>query len=289
MAGLTIRPMVADDIVGAEATWHAAINGMRAASGQPVEERTDDSTRQTQGRIGYLLGTDPDGSWVAVDGAGEVVGLAQALVREDVWVLSKLGVAPGGQTQGTGKALLDAALGYGTDVGVGLIFCSRDPRAMRRYTRAGFDLNPSMSASGPVDRRLARDADVRQGTGDDLELVATLDRLARGGSRRPEVDVLLGEGCQLWVLDGRGYAVMDGAKLQVLAADDEKSAVALLRTCLAESPGNEPAELKWMTAGQQWAIHVALEAGLVLQPSGPVMTRGMSGTPPWSLPSGAFG
>src|SRR5207302_6182063 len=124
---------------------------------------------------------------------GQVVGLSQALVREDLWVLSLLGVSPRGQDHGTGKALLDAALGYGREAPGGLILCSRDPRAARRYSRAGFDLHPSVTAWGRVQRRRLwqPSARVLEGTAADAGLAAELDRRLRGGPHGPDLGRLL--------------------------------------------------------------------------------------------------
>src|SRR4051812_33458123 len=63
------------------------------------------------GRCEHLRTTDPDGSWVAVrDGA--VVGSSVALVRDGVWALSLLAVAPDMQGTGVGAPLMQSALGY---------------------------------------------------------------------------------------------------------------------------------------------------------------------------------
>jgi GNAT superfamily N-acetyltransferase len=44
-----------------------------------------------------------------------------------------------------------------------------------------------------------------------------------------------------------------------------------------------------VTAGQQWAITVLIQAGVELQPYGPVMVRGMLGPPSPYIPSGGYG
>ena len=53
-------------------------------------------------------------------------------------------------------------------------------------------------------------------------------------------------------------------------------------------PG-ETVEINWLTAGQQWAITVLIQAGVELQPYGPVMVRGMPGPPSPYIPSGGYG
>jgi ribosomal protein S18 acetylase RimI-like enzyme len=280
--------MTGDDVAPAQEVWAEAFATMRAAYGLPAEAGAG-SAERTRERIGHLLATDPGGSWVAEGEDGTVVGLAQALVRDDLWVLSLLGVATARQDRGTGKALLDAAVGYGRDVANGLILCSRDPRAARRYLRAGFRLNPSVTAWGKVDRRrLPAVPGVRPGTPGDLDAVADLDRRARHGAHGPDLDHLLTEGCRLWVLDGRGYTLARGGKPVFLAAEDEQAARDLLYACLAQAGPDDDVEVNWITAPQQWALEVALDVGLDLHPVGPVMTRGMP-VPCLYLPSGAYG
>jgi GNAT superfamily N-acetyltransferase len=284
--------MAKEDVPGAEQVWYAASSAMRTVHHLPVESRTPEIVQRLEERIAHLLSTDPDGSWVAIDeDGGRVVGLSQAFVREDLWVLSLLGVSPVCQDRGTGKALLEAALGYGRKTPVGLILCSRDPRAARRYTLAGFDLHPAITAWGRVKRERLRPPfpEVREGTAADAGLVARLDRRLRGGPHGPDLEHLLGEGCRLLVLPDRGYAVARVAEPVFLAAVDEPSATDLLLAVLAGAGDDEVVEIGWLTASQQWAIRVALEVGLELHPVGPVMTRGLDTPPAPYLPSGAFG
>lgn len=288
-SGVLVRPMTPGDVPAAERVWHGAFSAMRSVYHLPVEERTPEGARRMEARIGYLLSTDPGGSWVAVDGDGAVVGLSQALVRDELWILSLLGVAPGCQNRGAGKALLDAAVSYGRSASRGLILCSRDPRAARRYLRAGFDMHPSVTALGPVDRRrVPATPNVREGTAADLELAAALDRKLRGGAHGADLGHLLSEGCELLVHPDRGYVLVRGAKPVFLAAAGEAEATELLWAALARAEG-ETLEVNWITAAQQWAFRTVVEAGLELHPLGPVMVRGMSGPPPTYLPSGAYG
>lgn len=289
-AGVDVRPMTAADVPAAEQVWHEASSTMRATHHLPVEERTAESARRMEARLAHLLATDAGGSWVAVDGSGSVVGLSQAFVRDDLWVLSLLGVSPGHQDRGAGAALLQAAVSYGPETPRGMILCSRDPRAARRYLRAGFDMHPSVTAWGPVDRsRVPATPGVREGTAADLELAASLDRRLRGGAHGPDLEHLLTEGCELLVHPGRGYVLVRGAKPVFLAADGEAEATELLWAALARADGGEVLEVNWITAAQQWALRTVVEAGLELHPVGPVMLRGVSALPPAYLPSGAYG
>ena len=71
-----------------------------------------------------------------------------SLVREDIWVLSLLGVLPGQQDTGVGRRLLEAAVDYGRHARVGLILTSRDPRAARRYAMSAVIQRASASYFG---------------------------------------------------------------------------------------------------------------------------------------------
>jgi ribosomal protein S18 acetylase RimI-like enzyme len=290
MDGVEVRPMTDADVPDAERVWYDASSTMRASYHLPVEDRTDEVARHMETRIAHLLATDPGGSWVAVDGSGAVIGMAQAFVRDDLWVLSLLGVSPRFQDRGAGKALLDAAVSYGRGAPRGLILCSRDPRAARRYLRAGFDMHPPVTGWGAVDRRrVPATPNVRAGTVADLELVAALDRRLRGGAHGPDLEHLLAEGCDLLVHPGRGYVVVRRAKPVFLAAEGEAEATELLWAALARAEDGETVEVNWITSPQQWALRAVAEAGLELHPVGPVMVRGMSGPPRNYLPSGAYG
>src|SRR5882672_5849678 len=234
--------MTYDDVAGAEQAWHRAHSTLRASYHQPNEARTEESAQRMESRIAHLLGTDPFGSFVAVDGAdGRIVGVAQALRREELWVLSLLGVSPDAQDRGVGRARLDAALEYGKDVRFGLILCSRDPRAARRYSLAGFDLHPAMSARGNVDRRRlpSRSSAVREGTADDAEIAADLDRRVRRGRHGADLEYLLSQGCRFVVLGDRAYAVARGATPMFLSAATAEDAAELLVAVLSDAEPDE--------------------------------------------------
>ena len=287
---MKLRPMESTDVGAAEEVWADAFTTMRVSHSLPIDPRTAESIARMHSRMAHLLHTDPEGSWVAQDESGKVVGFTQALVRDKFWVLALLGVSPGCQEQGTGTSLLNTALAYGSRELPGMIMASRDPRAMRAYSRAGFDLQPAVAARGQVStHRLARAARVRDGRSRDYEFMGALDRRARGSDRRVDIEYLLDNGCRLLVIEGEGFIVAGGGRPMMLSADNEQAAVDLLSACFAEADPNEVIEVSWITAAQQWAITVALDAGLTLQPTGPLMTRGMASPPPYYMPSGMHG
>lgn len=291
VAVATIRSMEPEDVSGAELAWHEANSAIRAHFHLPPVERSPDSVAHTSDRLAYLQRTDPAGCWVAVDEqSGEVIGIAASFVRDELWVLSLLGVSPDFQGNGTGKALLDAALTSGKECNYGMIMSSRDPRAVRRYLRADFQLHPAVAAWGRVERRNLRRVDsVREGTSRDLEFATQLDRSIRSAAHGPDLEQLIEEGCVFLVAPDQGYVVARESGVVLLAAASEESAAELLHAGLAIAGEGDEVDLSWITGGQQWAMHIALEVGLELHGAGHVMLRGMAQPPAHYLPSGAFG
>jgi GNAT superfamily N-acetyltransferase len=315
------RPMTSADIHESAALFVESIGAVVEQHRLPGDADPPASSVRSarlERRIAHMLGTDPRGAWVAVEG-GRVVGLAQAVMRQGLWILSLLGVARDRQDRGIGRMLLEQAVGYGPLNAPGLIYSSPDPRAMRRYVRAGFALHPSAFAVGSVPRgSIPQEPAVRRGGTDDLDLVAGVDRLLRGAPHGPDVEYLLGTGVHLLVLDDVGYALVAPGtpgsagspgvpgSLVVLGATDEVAARALLRASLAElSLPEDPApvgsraagsanvavelRVEWLTAMQQWAFEECSDLGLVFRSSGAVMVRGRPGPLTPYVPSGAFG
>jgi hypothetical protein len=90
------------------------------------------------------------------------------------------------------------------------------------------------------------------------------------------------------VLDDRGYAVVKGGGLRLLAAVDDEAARDLLRAVLAATPPGVEATVEWITSSQAWAVEPVLDAGLELSNSGAVYLRGDVGPFRPYLPSGAY-
>ena len=285
-----MRLMTADDIDKAREVQVSSFSDYGRQHGEeiPTEVPADAIERQ-RGRFRHFVTNDPEGSWVAeVDGV--VVGTALALRRESLWGLSLLAVEPSYQSHGVGRRLLDATLGYADGVATAVILSSEDPRAMRAYAVAGFDLHPQVEAKGAVDRallpRLSRvvDADVSR-----AEWADDVDRLVRGAARGPDHGLMNAQG-QMYVVDdvdGRGYCYVrfDGRLVTVAATDDETATELLWRYLACDRPGEHG--IDHITAGQQWAVQVALAARMRLSPAGPVYWRGRQ-PPPSYLPDGAY-
>ena len=238
-------------------------------------------------RIQQLLERDPGGAWVAEEDGG-VVGAALALDREGLWGLSLLVVLPEHQSSGIGRALLERSLDYagGGERGA-IILASPDVRALRAYARAGFEAHPCFCAEG---RPTVGEppASVRDGDERDLPLTETVDRAVRGAPHGSDIGAFLRSHSRLFVVPERGYAVVGGGGIKLLAALDEDAARDLLLAALAATPPDEEVEVDWITAAQQWAVAPILEAGLVLKPGGAVFVRGDVGPFRPYLPSGAY-
>lgn len=292
---VTFRPMTDADVPAAVHAFDSGFLAMLARHSLPVTRNTIEDEQRRQTRTRHFLSTDPGGSWVAED-EGVVVGMSQSFVRENYWTLSQLGTLPGRQGRGVGRELLRLALTHGDPSSPGTIQCSRDPKAMALYTSFGFVLHPVVAAWGTMrPGAVERPASVirfepDQVTERELEIVTAIDRAVRGSARTVDiVSMLTQPGCRLLLHGGDGYAVARDDRVVALAARDETSATLVLQAMLAEAPAGETIEISWLTAAQQWAIRVIVDAGIELQPYGPVMVRGMAEPPAPYIPSGGYG
>jgi len=239
--------------------------------------------------IGHLLATDPGGAFVAEED-GDVVGFAQAARRERLWVLGKLFVLPSAQEIGIGKRLLDLAVAYGSDLPAGCICSTPDPRALRSYGQlAGCELHPMLTATGVPRREGIADATgIRAGTSADLEFAAEVDREIRQGTHGPDFEYLLEHDCTLFIVNARGYAFAGESGPQIVAALDDEAAADLLRACLHSCKDGADVQIPRIGGGHQWALRVALEAGLVISPGGALVIRNNRAASAAYLPDNVF-
>lgn len=287
---IDVRPLRLDDVPAAAASSYVTFAALDAASGEPAPEHTDEVRRRGEARVVHLLGTDPDGAWAAVDG-DRLVGVALASRRGPLWFLSLLTVEPAMQGAGLGRRLLDAALTTSRDAPAGLICSSEDPRALRRYALAGFDLLPAYRGRGTVDRTLLPVVDgVREGSWDaDRERVEALALQVRGAPLGPDADNFAAMGARLIVAEGpqgAGYAVARGHAVRPVAATTPAAARALLVEGLAGVEGEITVD--FATSPQQWAIEVMLALRLPFRPADSLAVRGFAPRLPY-LPDGAYG
>ena len=277
----------------AEAVYHAASNALfESPEGEEMlRRRTPEEVKNRIERHKHLLRHDPEGAWVA-EYDGRISGVAISLVRERVWILSLFAVDAAHRKTGVGGQLLQRALAYANGCKGAMIASSQHPAAMRSYARAGFDLHPTLTASGVVRREFVpAGLAVRDGEAQDLELAAEVDRAVRGAAHGPDLEQMIETGCRLLVAEGpsgRGYAAERAGSPAVLAATAPEVAQDLLWACLEGTPPGEKAEVDWISGRQNWAVPVVLEAGLSLSPFGPICTRGELGPLTPYLPSGPF-
>jgi predicted N-acetyltransferase YhbS len=278
---MRVRPLRPEDAEEARVAACAALP-------PPAELSPEQVQRFWSTRLERLQRADPGGCWAAEDDAGRVVGCALSLVRDGIWGLSFLAVHPDLQARGLGRQLLDAALTHAGGAKAGIIASSSDPKAMRRYARAGFDLRPCVSAGGIVDRR-ALPAGLRSTSTDDLELAGALGREIRGGAYAPEdLAVYLACGGVALRHGDDGIALALEGSPSIVVARTEEAAADLLWSCFASGPPGGTVHADFVMAGQDWAIRTALDAGLALSPDGPMFTRGELGPlRPW-IPAGTF-
>jgi len=289
MDDVGIRSMSAGDIAGVQEVSHAALLEAGRAYGWEMSELDDAARQRGRRRLAHLLDHDPAGAFVA-DRAGEVVGVGLATRRGPLWFLSLLAVATGAQSQGIGRRLLEATM---TTLGeAGALCASSDPRALRRYWRAGFALAPAFEAKGELDRRtIPAIAGVREGSFDsDREFVEHVATLQRGAPHGVDIDYYAGADRRLLVTDtvaGQGYVVCDDAGPAVLAASGADAATRLLWSALAEA--TKPADVLWLSHDQRWAIDVVLEARLSLSLVGCRCLKSPGGPMSPYLPNGSLG
>ncbi|WP_435242068.1 GNAT family N-acetyltransferase [Streptomyces cucumeris] len=280
----------------AEAVWEvvsAAFGDTAALAG--LDGWPPEYVAEVHDRNRHLARSDPGGCWLAVDDGGMPLGAALSTRREGTWGLSMFAVLPRAQRQGVGRELLAATLLYGRGCLRGIICGSEDPRAVATYRRAGFALHPAMRLRGTVGpetkaRLSPPDGAVHEGVARHRDLLDSVDRRTRGGAHGADHELLMAQRRLLVVDDlaGSGYCyVGEDGKVELLAATSRRLAKRLLTAALLCLPEGTDARVPGLTAEQQWAVDVGLEAGLELSTGGYVCLRGMPPPAPY-IPSGTF-
>lgn len=261
--------------LSAEAFYELDVRIRRPHETEPAKRPAEQAEKWNR-RTRRFLDTDPEGCVVAVDEHG-LAGFATSIRRDDaVWALATYAVRPGLQGQGVGKRILSLAAQHGADCPRWMLSASDDPKAVRRYRLAGFDLHPQMVLWGQVDRSaLPAVGGLRQGSLDDVGLLDSIDRLARGAGHGPDHETLASMGTLVVDTAGRGYAYAGASGPALLAALDEETAVRLLWECLARTT-DERAVVGHVTAANQWATDVGLACRLSLGTDGYLGVRGMA-------------
>lgn len=275
---LTIRPFREDDLPAAVELWAGAFD---------VELPDDEARANTAARLAFSVRSDPHGSHLA-ERDGRMVGLAQAIQRERLWVLSSLAVRPGSRGRGAGRLLLERSLGYG-DADCRLVVSSNDPRALALYAGAGLSVRPTLQAEGQVRHgALARSTRPREGAEKDVPGLAEISREVRGAPHTAEIRYALENGARL-LLGQEGFVVVrPGSGLWLLVAREEDEARMLLAHALDAVGRCDRPLIRWITEEQRWAIELAEAAGLEITPYGALCVGGEPGPLRPFIPSGPF-
>jgi GNAT superfamily N-acetyltransferase len=282
MADVHIRPMRDEDVADADRVCLDVL--YTTFSGEDEGER---AARQ-HARIRHLLNTDPGGSWVA-EHDGRVAGVALALIREGVWGFSLFGVAEALQGRGVGRDLFARCWEYGAGARGHLVLSTTNPQAMGIYAHTGVPIRPCVAAAGIPDLSRAPDVDDVVDAGEaGIALADAIGRELRGAGHGRDLPVPMAHGARLLVYEDRAFALARGSNLIALGArDDEAARHALWGYIVAAGPG-ATVNVDFLTAGQDWALPVCLDARLALSPDGPMFAGGALGPLAPYIPSGAY-
>jgi ribosomal protein S18 acetylase RimI-like enzyme len=277
-----IRPMRAEDVAAADRVCLEVLYGPVAAEEEPVR-----ATRQ-HARIRHILETDPGGCWVA-EHNGRVEGVGLSLVREGIWGFSLFGVAAAVQGRGVGRALFDRCWRYGADARGHLILSSTNPQAITIYGRTGLPIRPCVAFAGIPDLSRAPALDGVEDAGEaGIALADAIGREVRGAGHGRDLPVALAGGARLLVLEDRAFGVIRGGNVMLLGARDEDAAQRVLWALLQTAGPGATVNVDFLTAGQDWALPVCLDAGLLPSPDGPMFAGGDLGPLAPYVPSGAY-
>jgi len=239
-------------------------------------------------RIRHLLSTDPGGSWVA-EHDGRVEGVALALIREGVWGFSLFGVAEALQGRGVGRELFARCWAYGEGARGRIVLSSTNPQAMGTYARTGLPIRPCVAAAGIPDLERAPDVDDVVEAGEaGLDVADAIGRALRGAGHGRDLPVPMAHGARLLVFEDRAFAVARASNLIMLGARDEAAAQHMLWAVFAGAGPGATVNVDFLTAGQDWALPVCLDARLSLSPDGPMFAGGTLGPLAPYIPSGAY-
>jgi GNAT superfamily N-acetyltransferase len=282
MSDVVIRPMRAEDVADADRVCTEVLYSVSPGDDEQVR-----AARQ-HARIRHLVATDPGGSWVA-EHDGRVQGVALSLVREGVWGFSLFGVAEALQGAGVGRDLFARCWEYGAGARGHIILSSANPAAMSIYAHTGLPIRPCVAAAGVPDLSRAPDLDGLHDAGQaGIEVADAIGRELRGAGHGRDLAVPMAHGARLLVYEERAFALARGGNIIMLGARDEQAAQLMLWSLFVTAGPGTTVNVDFLTAGQDWALPVCLDARLVLSPDGPMFAGGALGPLAPYIPSGAY-
>jgi hypothetical protein len=98
----------------------------------------------------------------------------------------------------------------------------------------------------------------------------------------------MAHGARLLVFRDRAFALVRDGVVALLAARDEQAARRLLWGALIDAGPGATVSVDFLTAGQDWAVGVCVDARLPLTPDGPMFAGGALGPLAPYIPSGAY-
>ena len=284
MRDVCIRPMRDDDVVDADRVCAQVLYAQFPGAGETEAAR---AARQ-HARIRHIVETDPDGCWVA-EHEGRVAGVGLSLIREGVWGFSLFGVAEALQGRGIGRELFARCWEYGAGARGHIILSSPNPPAMATYARTGLAIRPCVAAAGIPDLERAPGLDGVEDAGEaGIPLADAIGRELRGAGHGRDLPVPMAHGARLLVYQDRAFGLARGGTVSLLGARDEEAARRVLWGVFLTAGPGATVSVDFLTAGQDWALPVCLDARLPLSPDGPMFAGGALGPLSPYVPSGAY-
>jgi hypothetical protein len=279
---VVIRPMREDDAVDADRVCVEVLYSPLPDEDEPVR-----AARQ-HARIRHLVASDPDGCCVA-EHEGRVQGLALSLIREGVWGFSLFAVAEALQGGGVGRELFARCWEYGARARGHIILSSTNPSAMSIYARSGLPMHPCVAAAGIPDLSRAPELNGIEEAGEaGLPVADAIGRDLRGAGHGRDLPIPMAHGARLLVYEDRAFALGRGGNIVMLAARDEDAAQRMLWALFVTAGPGATVNVNYLTAGQDWALPVILDARLPLSPDGPMFAGGALGPLAPYIPSGSY-
>jgi GNAT superfamily N-acetyltransferase len=282
MTDVAIRPMREEDASDADRVCAEVLYSPFPGEDEPVR-----AARQ-HARIRHLVATDPGGCWVA-EHDGRVQGVALALMREGVWGFSLFGVEEALQGRGVGRELFARCWAYGANARGHIVLSSTNPAAMGIYARTGLPVRPCLAAAGIPDLSRAPELDGVEDAGEaGIPVADAIGLQLRGAGHGRDLPVPMAHGARLWLYQDRAFALARGGNIIMVGARDEDAAQRVLWALFMTAGPGATVNVDFLTAGQDWALPVCLDARLALSPDGPMFAGGALGPMAPYIPSGAY-